>query len=245
MRHKIPKLYIILCIIMLAGAAAYSLAYKYRHQGDYIPPKQNSYQQNNTDQIKENYVLINVPFTSQAPLADWADPRHQDGCEEASILMAWLWINNKTMTKDEAEVEIENIADFELDRYGNFHDTNAADTVQVMKDYYSYQKISFSLNPTIEDIKNALRERKLVLVPANGKKLGNPNFRNGGPLTHMLVLKGFDDSKNQFITNDPGTRLGEGYVYDYQTVYNAMVDYPTGQHLSQEGQPKSMIVVQK
>ena len=32
-------------------------------------------------------VIYDVPFTSQAPFADWKDPRQQEGCEEASILM--------------------------------------------------------------------------------------------------------------------------------------------------------------
>src|SRR3989344_2804953 len=154
------------------------------------------------DVVLADQVLLNVPFTSQAPLADWIDPRHQEGCEEASLLMAWLWINGQNMTKDEAE-------------------------------------------KTIEDIKNALRQGKLVLVPVNGQKLNNPNFKRPGPTTHMLVIKGFDNSKNQFITNDPGTRLGESYIYDYPVVYDAMVDYPTGDHLSQDDRPKSMIVISK
>ena len=195
------------------------------------------------DVVLADQVLLNVPFTSQAPLADWIDPRHQEGCEEASLLMAWLWINGQNMTKDEAEKTIEDMAAFELYTYGNFRDTNSYDTARVMKDYYQYEKTEVKINPTIEDIKNALRQGKLVLVPVNGQKLNNPNFKRPGPTTHMLVIKGFDNSKNQFITNDPGTRLGESYIYDYPVVYDAMVDYPTGDHLSQDDRPKSMIVI--
>ena len=36
-------------------------------------------------------VYYDVPFTSQAPLAEWDDPLQQDGCEEASSLMAASW----------------------------------------------------------------------------------------------------------------------------------------------------------
>jgi hypothetical protein len=245
MKYRAPKILLSLCIVLLAGAAAYGAAYKYRHANDYVPPVENVYQEDKPDEIKKDYVLINVPFTSQAPNAKWSDPRQQDGCEEASVIMAWMWVRGTTMDKNEAEKEIIAISDFEEAEYGNFHDTEAKDTVRFMKDYYGYDKAVIVDDPTLDQIKDALRENKIVLVPANGQKLGNPNFRAPGPYTHMLVIKGFDDRKNQFITNDPGTRLGEGYVYDYQTVYNAMVNYPSGQHLPQEGRGKAMIVIRK
>jgi len=203
------------------------------------------YTPNKPDVVKTTSVLLNVPFTSQAPRANWSDPRQQDGCEEASIYMAYLWATNGSTTPEEAEKTITAISDFEEFHYGNFHDTNAADTVKVMKAYFNYQNVSFTMNPTIENIKNELRQGRLVLVPANGQKLNNPNFKPPGPVTHMLVIRGFDDASGKFTTNDPGTRLGEGYIYDYSTVYDAMVDYPTGTHESQEGRPKSMIVVSK
>ncbi|MBX4191727.1 MAG: C39 family peptidase [Candidatus Doudnabacteria bacterium] len=238
MKHKGPKIFAGLCMILLAGAFAYG-ANKYRHSNDYIPPVENSYKPDEPDVVKKDYVLINVPFTSQAPNAKWSsqapnakwsDPRQQDGCEEASVLMSWLWINGKTMTKNEAEKEILAISDFEDLQYGNYHDTEAKDTVRFMKDYFGYDKAVIVDDPSLDQMKDALRDGKIVLIPANGQRLGNPNFTN---------------RKNQFITNDPGTRLGEGYVYDYQTIYNAMVNYPSGQHLPQDGRGKAMIVIQK
>ncbi len=235
-------------LIGLIILTAFAFALVWQRWNREIPARQNTeavYTPNKPDVVKASSVLLNVPFTSQAPNGNWDDPRQQDGCEEASILMAWLWISGKTMTPDEAEKEIIAISEFEEVNYGNYHDTNAADTMKVMKAYYNYDKLSVKINPTVEDIKNELRQGRLVLVPANGQKLGNPNFKQPGPLTHMLVIRGFDDAKNEFTTNDPGTRKGEGYIYDYNTVYEAMVDYPTGMHLSQEGRPKSMIVISK
>ncbi len=231
-------------VVAAAGASAYFVVER-RNNTRYVPPVQNQYLPNTPDKIEKDRVLINVPFTSQAPNAKWSDPRQQDGCEEAAILMAWLWINNDTMTKNEAEQAIIATAEYELKQYGNYHDTSAEDTAKLMREYYGHTKLEVKTNPTIDDIKSALSNGKVVLVPANGKRLNNPNFTNGGPETHFLVIKGFDEPKKQFITNDPGTRLGEGYVYDYQTLYDAMVNYPTGHHLSQEGRPKAMIVVSK
>lgn len=56
----------------------------------------------------------------------------------------------------------------------------------------------------------------------------NPNFKQPGPDQHMLVIIGFDPHKKQFITNDPGTKIGANYHYNYTTLYNAIRDYPAG-----------------
>ena len=57
---------------------------------------------------------------------------------------------------------------------------------------------------------------KLVIYPANGQMLDNPNFTEPGPIYHMLVITGYD--KDTFITNDPGTRNGFNYKYSYDTL---------------------------
>jgi hypothetical protein len=161
--------------------------------------------------------------------------------------MAWLWTQgDSSITTTEAENKITDMSDYELANHGNYHDTSAQDTAKwLLGEYFNYDKYSVTENVSISFIKDKLREGKLVLVPANGQKLNNPNFLNGGPVTHMVVIRGFDDAKQEFITNDPGTRNGKLYVYDYQTLYSAMVNYPTGYHLPQEGRPKAAIVVEK
>ncbi len=210
------------------------------------PPAQNINPSSTPATSSESrYVLLEVPFFSQAPNANWEDPRQQDGCEEASLLMAWLWVTGKSMTKDQAEAEIIAMSEFEKTQYGNYLDLDAQDTAKLMKDYYGYEKTRVEENISLDDIKNELRQGRLVLVPANGQKLGNPNFSGDGPYTHMVVVRGFDDAKRQIITNDPGTRNGKLYRYDYDVFYNAMVNYPSGHHEPQEGRPKAMIVVSK
>lgn len=214
-------------------------------QSTNTPPASNEPDpQENTEAVSR--VVLEVPFTTQAPTGNWDDGRQQDGCEEASLLMAWSWvIGAKTITPSEAEKTIIDMSEFEKAEYGNYLDLNAQDSVKLMKDYFKHQKVSYELDITIEDIKDALRQGKLVIVPANGKRLNNPNFSNGGPNTHMFVIKGFDDDKRQFITNDPGTRNGRDYVYSYNTVASAMVNYPSGYHEDQTGQPTAMIVIEK
>jgi len=197
--------------------------------------------------VQADHVLLNVPFFAQAPTGNWSDPRQEDGCEEASITMAWLWSQDKTLTAQQAEKAITDISDYELTNYGNYNDLDAQDTAKLMEDYYHYdaKKITVTENISIEDIKNALRQGRVVLTPANGQKLGNPNYKSPGPLTHMLVIRGFDDAKQQFITNDPGTRNGNQYRYSYTVLFNALVNYPSGHHESQVGRPNAMIAIEK
>jgi uncharacterized protein YvpB len=101
---------------------------------------------------------------------------------------------------------------------------------QVAKDYAGMQTGRIKTNATIDDIKKELDDGRPVIVPAAGKILPNPNFRNGGPLYHMLVVKGYD--KNGFITNDPGTRKGEGFRYTFNALYNAIHDWNGGDVLA-------------
>jgi hypothetical protein len=191
-------------------------------------------------------VLLSVPFTTQAPTANWSDPRQQDGCEEASLIMAYAWTQGQTsISASSAEKTIIDMSEFEKKTYGTYLDLDAEDTAKLMEDYYDYHKLSVKSGITLEDIKKELAAGKLVITPANGQKLNNPNFTNGGPLTHMVVVIGYDDAKQQIITNDPGTRNGKGYRYSYTTFFNAMVNYPSGHHEDQTGRPKAMIVVEK
>ena len=79
----------------------------------------------------------------------------------------------------------------------------------------------------------------------NGQLLHNPNFKQPGPERHMLVIIGFDPRKKQFITNDPGTRNGANYRYNYTTLYNAIRDYPTGYNKPIKKVEKNIIIVGK
>jgi hypothetical protein len=76
---------------------------------------------------------------------------------------------------------------------------------------------------TINSIKTEIAAGRPVIIPAAGKVLPNPNFKDGGPNYHMLVVKGYD--ANGFITNDPGTRLGENFRYTYDALINAIHDW--------------------
>lgn len=169
---------------------------------------------------------LNVPFTSQAPHANW-DEDHREFCEEAAVLMAGRYFSKRTIeNKDDAEAALQQLKTRELELFGYFKDTTAAETAQLLEDVYAVMT-EVIRDPTIDQLKAALAAGRLVLIPAAGRQLGNPNFRRPGPLYHMLVLKGYTKG-GKFITNDPGTRKGADYVYPFERVMTAMHDWNNG-----------------
>ncbi len=191
-------------------------------------------------------VLLDVPFTPQAPFGNWSDIRQQSGCEEAAALMAMRWVKGKSLTLEEAEKEIIAISDFELKTYGHFHDTSAEDLVaRIFKGYFKYNNVEVRYDIKATDIRSELDKGNLVLVPANGQKLNNPYYKAPGPLEHMLIIRGYDSKTGEFITNDSGTKKGELYRYSEDIVMEAIYDYPTGYHEPVNGIKKVMIVVKK
>lgn len=192
-------------------------------------------------------VLLQVPFIAQAPLGNWADPRQEDGCEEASALMAMRWRTGKALTREEALKEILAISQFEEKNFGSYNDTSAQDTVdRIFKGYFKYDGARVVYAIDADDIIAELDAGNLVVVPAHGQLLANPNYSPPGPVQHMLVIKGYDAATEEFITNDPGTRHGESFRYDMDRLVNSIVDYQTGQHEPLTGnEPRAMIVVDK
>jgi len=190
-------------------------------------------------------VLLDVPFTSQAPFGDWDDPRQQNGCEEASMLMAVYWSRGMELPPRIAREEIEKMSDFHLTQHGHFHDQSNADVYSFLREYFNFEKAAFVEKITIVDIKQALSENKVVILPINGQKVKNPYYIPPGPTNHKIVVVGYDDETEEFITHDPGTGQGKNFRYSYKIIENAMEDYPTGLHEKYAVKKVSMVTVEK
>ncbi len=187
-------------------------------------------------------ALLDVPFIVQAPYSNWDDPIFQDACEEASLIMAFGWLNGiDNFTDKEVYEKIIDMNEFEKRNYGAYIDLDAAHTAQLMKDYFNYNNISVVYDFTIKDIKEELEKGNLVITPMNGRALGNPYYTSPGPQRHMVVIIGYNDS--EFITNDPGVGLGAGYKYDQKLLFDSIRNYETGNRLPIKG-GKAMIIVE-
>lgn len=188
--------------------------------------------------------LLKVPFTTQAPFSVW-DEIHEEACEEASIIMLKYYFSGKKLTKEIAEKEIQALVVFQNKNSGDYKDTTAQETVDLFVDFYGElsdgKKLKVVYDFEKQDLKKYLTRGNPIIIPAAGRELGNPNFTPPGPLYHNLVLTGYDG--DTIITNDPGTRKGEGYKYNIDVLYNAIHDFPGTPENIKQGR-KAMIVVE-
>jgi hypothetical protein len=171
-------------------------------------------------------VLLNVTFTSQAPLSVW-DELHEEACEEASMIMVESYVKKLALDKDIAEQKIQEQVKWQTE-HGYDIDINIRQAQDILKTYYKVENTEVINNPTLDDMKKRLSEGKVIIIPAAGRQLGNPYYTPPGPEYHMLVIIGYDDAQKEFITNDPGTRRGAGYRFNYDVLMNAIHDWNNG-----------------
>ena len=165
---------------------------------------------------------LDVPFTSQAPYANWGLP-YQEACEEASLLMAWHYFRGETnMPKKKIDSEIQKIVAWEIEYFGYYKHTDATQTAKMAERYLGL-KAKLVYDVSVHSIKRELLAGNIVVIPTAGRLLGNPYYTGEGPVYHMLVIRGWD--RKGFITNDPGTRRGENYRFPETTIMNAIHDW--------------------
>jgi hypothetical protein len=184
-------------------------------------------------------VNLAVPFLSQAPKQNWAMP-YQEACEEASMLMVDAFYRGKqgAFTPTEGDRAILDLVAFEEAR-GKTPDLAAREVAEIATAKWGYDVVVTS-TVTPDLVKRALANGYPVILPANGKRLENPNFRNGGPPYHMLVIKGYANNRH-WITNDPGTRLGADFTYRYAHLLSVARDWNGGD--VPNGKPVLLVLV--
>lgn len=187
-------------------------------------------------------LRLAVPFISQAPKKNW-DVQHEDYCEEAALLMVEAFLNHKTYSVDQQETALAALYDWQMKNFGHFESTSVAEVVRLAREALKLKNVQVVENPTYEKIRELVAAGHPLIIPANGRALKNPFFKNGGPAFHMLVVRGFT-KEGDFITNDPGTQHGENFVYKRAVLMNALHDWDGGP-VSQKpasGQPRIIII---
>lgn len=186
----------------------------------------------NDEKVLPKEFLLKVPFTSQAPEKNWEQP-WQDACEEAALLMLDAYYKNYNLSPLFSRDEILKIVKWEEEQeWGTSIEIEKIK--KLAEEYFGLnkknneesRKFIILENPTVEDIKKSLVAGNPVLVVADGKVLPNPHFRNGGPVYHALIIKGYTET--EFITNDPGTQFGESFKYKYNDLLKAVHDWNKG-----------------
>jgi len=263
------KIIIILFLIICAGSGYFIVSKKNKPDMATLPSQaDDQVQQNLQSQVSSDLnsneteqktqpldvkipqkIEQKVPFVVQAPFANWKDPVFQNACEEAAIVMAMGWVNeDKIISAQDTQKRIKSIVDFENKKFGYNTDTDINDMQIIFRDFFYYSNINIQEKITLTDIKNEIQKENIVLVPAFGQALKNPNYTAPGPVTHMLVIIGYNPTAKKFITNDSGTKHGKNYLYPEDILFNAIWEYPSGSEVPnfpKKTRKKGMLVITK
>ena len=185
-------------------------------------------------------INISMPFYTQAPLSNWDYP-WQEACEEASVLLVANLYKAMNLDVNGFNEELLRLVDWEIATFGAYEHTTIEQTAQMMRNQYGLETVIHE-NPSFEDFQEILAQGHLIIAPFAGQHLGNPNYKNGGPVYHMMVVKGYDATKMQIVTHDVGTRNGADYVYDWDVVDFAPHDWHDSDILL--GEPRIIEVLQ-
>jgi len=172
-------------------------------------------------------LTLDIPYINESPDNSWTGP-WKNGCEEASILM----IENFYLGKKEAGVKesmdyMMTLFKKQDEIWGSNADADTFRTDKLINDYTQYNSVIVE-NPTLQDIKKELQQKRPVISYHYGKDLQNPNipFLSTGSYFHVFVIIGYDDTTNEFIAHDNGDiKTGEKHRYNYDILMNSLHDF--------------------
>ncbi|MDO8583759.1 MAG: C39 family peptidase [bacterium] len=170
-----------------------------------------------------NKKTIDVPFTTQAPTGNWTGI-WENACEETTIYMVSSFYKNDPIKRDAAIAQIKNIIavknkDFKISDDESL--TTIADLIKTLGLPWNAKLVA---DPTEIDLKTELSQNHPVIVPVFAPSLWSATFKGDGPDYHVMVLVGYDDTKGEFIVNDPGNTSGHELHFPYATFMNAIHD---------------------
>jgi uncharacterized protein YvpB len=196
-------------------------------------------------QSRPQSVHMNVPFTLQAPLQEWSDPRQADGCEEASIAMAMAWARGgATVPAEEFKRDIINMSEYERVIFGFYQDTSAQDTARVLKEFYQYHDVFIKEHISSEDIKQELANNRVVIIPLNVRQTGLAIYKYG-PIRHTILAVGYDDTTNEIIVHDPYYSKAQNMRIPAAALDKALWNYTSGVHKPLPARTTALISVGK
>jgi hypothetical protein len=171
-------------------------------------------------------VILPVPFTDQAPLANWADRQHT--CEEASIVMV-----DRYLRGDHSGGQIDaHTADAAINQITAWKPAQDLTTLQVGELAQKYLGWAYKVLPSDRlTMKQQLALGRPLIVGVRTHGLGNPTYpgyrdhyeQAGWSVSHYLVVIGYDQSDG-FILNDPGLTRGQHYRISYDQLMHAVDD---------------------
>lgn len=171
-----------------------------------------------------DHVLLQVPFTTQAPLNNWA--QHQESCEAANLSMLVSYWNH-----DQSVVLDPHAADNmirQIDSWKPQPDLNDTMMGQLAQQHWGYDYRILPNTPQV--IAQQLAAGRPLLAEVRTHGLGNAHYpgysshyeQQGWSVPHFVLIIGYDSSG--VWLNDPGISWGRGYHISYAQLAHAIDD---------------------
>jgi len=171
-----------------------------------------------------DHVLLQVPFTTQAPLNNWA--QHQESCEAANLTMLRLY-----WQKDGSVVIDPHAADASIATIDSWKPAADLDDTQVgelAKEHWGYAYRLVPNDPRV--IAQQLAAGRPLLAEVRTHGLGNSHYpgysshfeQTGWSVPHFVTIIGYDSTG--VWLNDPGISWGRGYHITYAQLTHAIDD---------------------
>jgi hypothetical protein len=224
----------VMAAVMLGGAAA-GLAHHYLHASAARPlPGVTSVEAQPlptvgpgtepTPVALPDRILLQVPFTTQAPLNDWT--QHQESCEAATLTMLtgyWHHDTSVVMDPHAADSSIR-----QIDGWKSQPDLNDEMMGQLAQRHWGY---SYRIVPnTPQVIAEQLAAGRPLIAEVRTHGLGNSHYpgysshfeQTGWSVPHFILIIGYDATG--VWLNDPGISWGRGYHITYAQLAHAIDD---------------------
>ena len=167
-----------------------------------------------------------VPYTVQAPYGTW-DAAHEEYCEAAAVLMIGLYMGGDRRSRipaAEADKAMATIYSWERATWPGVKDLTLDKVGETGLHFYN-------LRATVEEATYANVQAEIaagrpVVIPVmthgapGGQKIA-PNYGRVN-VYHVIVIVGYDSTKQTVIANDAGISQGQNYVYRWSILESAM-----------------------
>ena len=167
-------------------------------------------------------VLLQVPFTTQAPLNNWA--QHQESCEAATLsMLVGYWHHDASVVIDPhaADASIK-----QIDAWKSQPDLTNTLMGELAQQHFGYAYRLVPNDPKV--IAEQLAAGRPLIAEVRTHALGNARYpgysshyeQTGWSVPHFILIIGYD-STGVFL-NDPGISWGRGYHISYAQLAHAI-----------------------
>ena len=171
-----------------------------------------------------DHILLQVPFTTQAPLNNWA--QHQESCEAANLTMLFLYWNHEQSLVIDAHTADGYIQT--IDSWKSQPDLNDTMLGELAQQHWGYSYRIVPNDPKV--IAQQLSAGRPLLAEVRTHGLGNPRYpgysshfeQTGWSVPHFVTIIGYDSTG--VWLNDPGISWGRGYHITYAQLTHAIDD---------------------